>query len=262
MNNFIFLQKIQNLQYGIMLDKIINMDFVKIGYCQGDSSIFWNYALINKVLGENELSRIEGEMKSLNRQPTVYFENKKPLQPFIKFLKNRGYKFGFEDSWMFHDGKNIDKTRFNSVKKVTTKKELEVFLKIFDACYQKNDPQNAYGELGDYLKVAEKVWHRHHKTNRLKYFIAYNNNNKAVAVSTLTDYKGIGYISNVGSLKKVRGQGFGKLATLYCVEQSKKRGNKQHCLATEEGTYANQFYKRVGFKTRFTAVGYVKEKAK
>lgn len=80
---------------------------------------------------------------------------------------------------------------------------------------------------------------------------------RPVAFSALTNYESIGYISNAGSLKEVRGQGFGKLATLYCIDQSKKRGNTEHCLATEEGTYANKFYKRLGFKTLFTAVGYV-----
>lgn len=107
------------------------------------------------------------------------------------------------------------------------------------------------------LKVAENVWHKHNKTNKLEYFVAHKNN-KPVAVSTLTNYNEIGYISNVGSLKEIRGEGYGKLATLYCVEQSKKNGNTKHCLATEEGTYPNEFYKKIGFKTRFTATGYSK----
>ena len=118
-------------------------------------------------------------------------------------------------------------------------------------CYQKDDPQNAYGELGDYLGVAESVWYKHHKTGKVEYFIFYKDK-IPVAVSTLTNFQNIGYISNVGSLKEVRGQGFGKLATLYCVEQSKKRGNITHCLATEEGTYANEFYSKIGFSTKFT----------
>jgi len=56
----------------------------------------------------------------------------------------------------------------------------------------------------------------------------------------------------------VRGQGYGKAATLYCIEQSIKNGNFEHCLATEENTYPNEFYKNIGFSTRFTAIGYTK----
>lgn len=124
-------------------------------------------------------------------------------------------------------------------------------------CFQKDDPQNPYGTLGDYLTVAEKVWHRHHATDRIEYFTAFDGN-EPVAVSTLTNFKQIGYISNVGSLRKVRGQGFGKLATLYCVDVSKKRDNHYHCLATEEGTYPHEFYQRIGFEKKFSAVCYKK----
>ena len=73
-----------------------------------------------------------------------------------------------------------------------------------------------------------------------------------------TNYQGIGYISNVGSLKDVRGQGYGKNVTLYAVEQSEVHGNTINCLATEEGAYPNEFYKRLGYKTRFTAIYFTK----
>ena len=151
----------------------------------------------------------------------------------------------------------IDTRYFDSVNKVADKKGLKIFLEVFNQCYQKNDPQNPYGELGDYLKVAEEVWHKHNKNGRIEYFMIYKNN-KPVAVSTLTNYDGIGYISNVGSLREVRGEGFGKAATLFCIEESIKHGNKEHCLATEEGAYPNEFYERIGFATKFTAVGYTK----
>ena len=241
-----------------MFDGFVDLGFAVFGYCDGDTSTFWNYALTNQILTQVQLSKVEEAMESLNRKPTVYFENRKDLQPLTNFLKDNGYKFDYEDSWMFHSGENIDTGRFDQVKKVASKSELEVFLKTFDACYQKDDPQNAYGELGSYLNVAKKVWHRHRQTDRLEYFIVYKEE-EPVAVSSLTNHNGIGYISNVGSLREVRGQGFGKTASLYCVEQSKKHNNTEHCLATEEGTYANEFYKRVGFNTLFTAVGYTKE---
>jgi len=106
--------------------------------------------------------------------------------------------------------------------------------------------------------VAEKVWHRHHATGRIEYFTVFAGN-EPVAVSTLANFKQIGYISNVGSLRKVRGQGFGKLATLYCVDLSKKRGNYYHCLATEDGTYPHEFYQRIGFVKKFSAACYLKK---
>lgn len=108
------------------------------------------------------------------------------------------------------------------------------------------------------MEVAKDSWLKHHQTGRLEYFTAYKED-KPAAVGTLNNFNGIGYISNVGSLREVRGEGFGKLITLYMVDQSKQQGNTEHVLSTEEGHYPNDFYKRIGFQTRFIATGYTKE---
>ena len=89
-------------------------------------------------------------------------------------LKDNGYQLEFEDCWQFWDGNKIDETRFDLVKKVDSSEMLNEFLNTFDACYQKDDPQNPYGELGEYLETAKKSWHKHHQSNRLEYFIVYD----------------------------------------------------------------------------------------
>ena len=259
MKNFEFLQKYYSLQKDIMFDKLIDTNFGIIAYSEIDKSEFWNNILIDNILKNTEIDFLEKEFGELKRKPAVYFENKEKLFQLKKDLIGRNYKEGWEDSWMFWQDKNIDTSRFSEVKKVTNDKELKIFLEIFDKSFQEDDPQNPYGELGDYLIVTEKNWYKHNKTNKIEYFVVYKDD-KPVAVSSLTNYDGIGYISNVGSLKEFRGGGYGKLATLYCVEQSKINGNNEHCLATEEKTYPNEFYKRIGFDTRFTAIGYIKNK--
>jgi len=256
-NNFSFLQKYQLLQHSIMYDELIDLGFTVIGYSKTDPSTFWNNALINQVLNDEEIKQIEERFKLLDRRPTLYFEHGIKLKELTEKLELKQYKKGFEDCWQFWQGKEIDQTHFNSIKKVTTSEELETFLEVFNNCYQKDDPQNPYGELGDYLKAARNVWNKHHVANRIEYFMVYKDS-KPVSVSTLTNYKEIGYISNVGSLREVRGQGFGKAATLYCVSKSIKNGNIEHCLATEEGHYPNVFYQKIGFARRFVAVGYIK----
>lgn len=248
----------KELQYTIMFDKIINLPFASVSYCDDEASAFWNQALVNQELDQDQLELIETTLKKLKRKPAVYFENRESLRPLVKFLLKNKYRHYFEDCWLFHSGGNIQPDRFDQVKKVLTERELKIFLKTFDRCFQKGDPQNPYGELGDYLKVAEKVWHRHQTTNRIEYFTVFSGD-EPVGVSTLTNFKKIGYISNVGSLRKVRGQGFGKLATHYCVDLSKKRGNQFHCLATEDGTYPHEFYQRIGFIKKFSATCYLKK---
>lgn len=241
-----------------MFDELIELGFATIGYSKTDPSTFWNLALTNDLLSDEQTGKIESKITSLDRKPTIYFENRGDLIGLIKRLEVRGYKKSFEDCWQFWNNGKIDERHFESIKKVTTSEELRTFLDVFDACYRKDDPQNPYGELGDYLTVAENVWHKHHSTNRLEYFMVFKGS-QPVGVATLTNYGSIGYISNVGSLREVRGQGFGKAATLYCIRESIKNGNSEHCLATEEGHYPNEFYKRVGFLIRFTALGYTKD---
>ena len=257
MSNFEFLEKYYQLQRGIMFDELVDFNFAKIVYCNIDKSSFWNNALINKVLSNIEINQIEERFIQLKRNSAIYFENKKELFDMDGLLTKTGYKKSWEDSWMFWRGDEINTNRFDKVKKAADENDLKIYIETLDKCFQNNDSQNPYGALGDYLKVAEKVWHKHNKTNKLEYFIVYKDN-KPAAVSTLTNYDGIGYISNIGSLKEVRGEGYGKLATLYCVKQSIKNGNREHCMATEDGTYPNEFYKRIGFDTRFTAIGYNK----
>ena len=257
MNNYKFLKEYQQLQHQIMFGDLINIGFASISYCEDDKSAWWNQALIENEITPEQIRTIEKKMIGQNRIPVIYFENNKS-ESFINLLKQSGYKFEYEDSWMFHSGKDIDYNRSHHVKKVEDEQALKIFIDIFDKCYQKDDPQNPYGELGDYLKATKKAWKTHHSTGRIEYFIVYKNN-KPVAVSTLTNLKGGGYVSNVGSLKEIRGEGFGKTASLFAIEKSIENGNETHYLATEEKTYPNEFYKRIGFKTKFTAVGYKKQ---
>lgn len=255
--NYKFLQQYLLLQGGIMFDKIIDLGFATIGYSENDNSTFWNLALLGQSISESQINRVEEEFLSLGRKPTFYIQNIPELSSLVSQLKKMNYKKDFEDCFQVWQNGQIDKSHFSSVKKVLSGDDLEIFLDVFNASYQKDDPKNPYGELGDYLKVARNVWHKHHMTDRLEYFIVYKNDTP-VAVSTLTNFKNYGYISNVGSVLNVRGEGFGKAATLYCVDQSIKHGNTVHYLATEEGHFPNEFYKRIGFKAKCSAVGYTK----
>ena len=187
-----------------MFDRFVSLPFAQISFCEKENSSFWNHALIDEVLYGNQIKEVEDEMKTLNRKSAFYFDNRKNMQEMVDRLKKIEYEFDFEDSWMFHAGDNIEGYEYNKIKEVLNSDDLDIFLQTFDKCYRKNDSQNPYGELGSYLEVAKDAWRNHHDSKRIEYFIAYDKN-KPVAVSTLTNYKGIGYISNVGSLQSVRG---------------------------------------------------------
>lgn len=262
MTNFEFLQNYQHLQYGVITNQLKDLGFASLTLTPDginpDYYPYFNYVLVNKILDNTELKIIESEMHKVKRPVSIYFENKKELKLLVKRVVKKGYKRLFEDSWMFYKRNIIDTPKFNRVKKVTNKKELEIYLRTYNATHKKDDPQNPYGELGDYINIAREAWIKNRNTNKLEYFVVYKNK-RPVAVSALTNFGKVGYISQVGSLREVRGLGFGKIASLYCVAKSKENKNEVHCLITEEGQYPNEFYKRIGFETKFKAAGYVRE---
>ena len=234
-----------------MLQKTIDLGYAYLNFSEYDSSVFWNLALTNQLLNSQQVDYIEKEFTKVERIPAIYFENSNENKRLGEMLVQNGYKKSFEDSWMFYQSSKVDRKNFELVKSVENEGDLEIFLKTLDRCYQKDDPQNVYGELGEYINTMKKAWNKSSKGGGIACFIVYENN-KPVAVSTLNNYK------DVGSLRDVRGKGFGKLATLYAVSESLNKQHKITCLGTEEGTFPNEFYKRVGFQTKFTACAFSK----
>lgn len=257
LSNYDFLRRYQELQLGIVFDELFNLDFAVISYSKTNDSYYWNGALTNQPLNDAQIELVEKKFSSLDRSPTFYFEDSPGMSGFASKLKSKNYINKYADNWLFWDGGKINDRHFGSVKKVLSAQDLEIFLDTFNNCYQANDPQNPYGEQSGYLPSAKTAWIDNNSSGKVEYFIVYKGV-EPVAVSSLTNQNGIGYISNVGSLKEVRGEGYGKAATLFCVNESKVRGNKVHCLATEEDSYPNEFYDRIGFELRFKAVGYTK----
>jgi ribosomal protein S18 acetylase RimI-like enzyme len=253
-----FLKKFQQLEYKLVFDQIIELPFARICYCADYDSEYWNYAFVEHVIDNVQLQLIGEEFLKLRRRATIQFVNDPSFAGLVSLLDEHGYVKKYEDSWMFFEGNEIVQSRFSEVKKVETVEELKIFLRVFDASYQADDPQNPYGELGGYLVTAERDWMNHHESGRVEYFIVFKEQ-EPVAVSTIIHHEDIGYIANVGSLRDVRGQGYGKLATLYCVNVSQKKGNKYHCLSTEEGTFPYEFYQKIGFKKKFSTLGFTKQ---
>jgi len=250
------LPKYIELQRDIMFDHLIDIPSGTLVISECDESPVWNQALIKQDLSLDEIPMIEKEFEKYNRNPAIYFQRTGTCDTLIRGLTDRGYSKSFEDCWNFYPLKEIDSSRFHQVRKVETTEDLELFLETFDKCYQDNDPQNPYGSLGNYINIARTSWEKHN-SDKLDYFIAFEGN-KAVAVSSLTYTDSIGYISNVGSLVEVRGNGYGKLITLFAIDQARKHGPQEVFLLTEEGCYPNEFYKRIGFVNKFKAVCYAK----
>ena len=260
MDHRLFIQQFQELQYGIVFDRYIGLGFATVCYSENDTSSYWNYAFCKSGLDSDQIKEVEDEFSLLSRVPTFYFEKENTFTPFISRLEEQGYKKGFEESWLFFEKEvALSENELSRVRKVENEEDLQIYIDTLDHCYVDNDPQNPYGAQSGYLVAAKNAWISQH-TEKLEYFIIYDGDTP-IAVSSLTSYEGLGYIANVWSLPSVRGKGFGKLATMYCVWKSQQNGNTTHFLITDEGTYPHEFYQRVGFKHKFYTQGFVKQLA-
>lgn len=253
----VFLRSYQNMQLSIAYDRLIDLGFAMLSYAEHDDDIYWNFAHPNTGLTHAQIAEIELQFQALGRKPTFYYHNHLSQDVLTDTLFATGYQKSFEDMWMFWNNESVDTKRFNMVRSVETDDELQIFLDTMDSCYLADDPLNPYGVLGPYLDAARGAWQRNHGSGKLRYFMMYDGE-RPVSVAALTVQDGIGYISNVGSLPEVRGQGYGKAITLFCVDQSMRHGNIYHCLATEAGHYPYDFYTKLGFIKQFSAVGYTK----
>lgn len=259
MNNYQFLTKFQKLQKDVVDGKLKDLDFGTLTYSRNSPSVFDNYMLLKKTPTPAQLESIEEIFKISKRVPAVYFEEELKTPSHVQLLDSIGYRKNWEDAWMFYEKNITHSYDVSLVKRVLTEKDLSIFIDTFNNSYQKGDPQNPYGDVKNFIPATKKAWDKFGKTDRLQYFIVYKEN-KPVATSILNNYQGVGYISAVGSLREVRGGGYGKLTTLHAVYISQQLGNRYHSLATEEGTYPNEFYKRIGFTTKFKALGYTKKR--
>jgi hypothetical protein len=251
-----FLKKFFEFQKDIAFDDLKQLSFGILISSKINDSFFWNTCFPKKEISIFDIKKIEKLMLLIKKTPCFYLLNDDSKNK--KLLEKENYKKESTDQWMFFSNE-VNSGDFGDYKKVKNSDDLNIFLETFNQCYQKDDPQNPYGEVGGYIETARKAWIKKSKKNELEYFIFYDGNQKPVAVSSLTNFKGIGYISNVGSLREVRGLGFGKKATLFCINKSILNKNKAHCLATEKGHYPYEFYKRIGFKDKFSASYYLKK---
>lgn len=71
MTNFAFLQKYQHLQHKIMLDKLVNLDFATVGYSKTDKSFFWNLALADQPLSDDQIAEFETRFTAIAYTKTI-----------------------------------------------------------------------------------------------------------------------------------------------------------------------------------------------
>ncbi len=255
-NKFDILKKFPYMHKNNPVSEIKINNNIILTFSKDDSELWWNYALINNTISNDELDYIETFFKKRNRFPSIYFSEGKKSKLIINFLKKNGYELTAQDSWLFWNKKSptIDG---KDIIKIKTDIEFEKFIGTYIESYPKDDPKNSYGDQTEFAKALKKSWYDKKKSYDTHYLLF--GNNKPIATAILTNYQKIGYLTAIGSIPSVRGEGYGKKISLYCVQESFKLKNKYHFLVTEKGSYPYEFYQRIGFEPQFVVYLYTKK---
>ena len=223
---------------------------------------FWNYAtLINTTQGKMHklIKEIITFYRNKKRQPSIYITSFSKPQNISKHLDEHDFKIELKDAWMVYERKThlIKKQKDLIIKEVGSNEDMEIFIKVFYEAYGGASNDEPYGELpptyGEALRLSFK---NHSKETVIVHYLGFIDE-EPVGIGTLISSKGFGGIYNVGTSSKYRRNGIGSAISLKAIEDSKKEGNVITYLMTEEGSYIEKFYKKLGFSTKFIGCGYV-----
>lgn len=252
MHQINFLHQYLNLQLGILFDQI--RPVADAWFCTNESgeTPFWNQAVAVESLDERQQEKIVKLFTQKQRTAAFYLPEIKDTLDFKKRLLSQDYELMTSEVFMFHKGSSLPKLDPTTLKKVTTEADLKIFMKIFDDCYRSEDEKAGRGSgFNQCLQSTKDDWYRFHRQDRVEFFLLYFEG-LPVGIISLTNFEGLGYLSNIGILPKCRGLGLGKQITLLGVMMSKKHGNKKHFLIAEMGGKPEQIYQKIGFKPQLT----------
>lgn len=148
-----------------------------------------------------------------------------------------------------------------TIKPVETVEEMKIFIDVFKRSYGGATPDEPYGALPK--EYGECIFESFSKPQKDKNTIHYLGmlGDELVGIATLIYSGEFGCIFNVGTIPNYRKRGIGKALTLNAVADSIKNGAKIVFLQTEQGSFNEKYYTKLGFSAKFIGEGFVLEKS-
>lgn len=208
----------------------------------------------------SRLDEIESNFQRVRRTPVLYTTPDTSPSDLTSYISKRNYSLAFTDAWMFFE-KQVSLTLPPSieVKVVCNIEEMKLYVSLFNQCYSGTGPNEVYGAApaawGENLFDSYK--NTDPKNEVLHYMLLINGKSVAIAISvSCDDYSGL---YSVGTIPSERGKGYGTLITLYAVKALQEKKIKNIFLQTEQGTYNEKLYQKMGFETCWLGKGWVKQ---
>ena len=156
---------------------------------------------------------------------------------------------------MFYNEKEVPLKSDLEIKEVDSKKDMKVFVGVFNQAYGGATPEEPYGALPpEYSEVLLESFNKEDKS--VKHYIGFING-EAAAIGTLIIGEGFGLLCNLGVSPKCRKRGFGGDMSLFRVKEAQRLGCGVIFLLTEEGSYNEKLFSKIGFETKFSGESFV-----
>lgn len=243
------------------------------GHMQKDDCIFawndvipdalWNHAA--KLGSEGtDINHLVDEViaffKKKNRRPAVCITSFTRPANLADLLEQSGFKPEGTDAWMFYEkGVPSDSLPVGfSIKQVTSLEEMQVFVDLFDRAHT-GAPDEPYGKLPPEYGESLLRFYQHSPTDGTVLHYLGCMNNEPVGYATLIYAGRFAGIYNVGTIPQYRRRGIASALTLRAVTDALIDGVQIVFLITEQGSYNERFYTKLGFTTKFVVRAYVLE---
>lgn len=249
-------------QQGMYFSEIEVIDGAVLLYSDIIEDFFWNYAAqINTTRERVEelIQKIITFYRNKERQPSIYLTPFAQPPDILKHLENHGFKIELKDAWMVYDKKTlcIKKPKNLIIEEVRDIEDMEIFIKVFYEAYGGASEDEPYGKLPPtYGEALRSSFKNLSKKSIITHYLGFIDK-KPVGIGTLISSDEFRGIYNVGTSSNYRRMGIGSVISLKALEASKIKGNTTTYLMTEEGSYVEEFYKKLGFSTKFIGEGYV-----
>ncbi|MCL5430285.1 MAG: GNAT family N-acetyltransferase [Candidatus Marsarchaeota archaeon] len=221
---------------------------------------FWNYAakisLKGKSLSEF-LKTVVDFYSKLDRAPAIYLTSN-AIRQNTSLLSKNGFVLKYADAWMVHNGNvKVQKITGLQIKKVSSKKDFDSFIRVFGEVYGDNGTGPYAGLPKSYIDVLRESFSKGKGNNgtKVKYYIALMNG-KPVGCGTLVHDKKAACLYSLGVLPKYRGKGIARTITMTRIHEAKSNRINTVFLQTEKGSYNEKLFRKFGFKTVFVGKCY------
>ncbi|HYE29982.1 MAG TPA: amino acid adenylation domain-containing protein [Methylomirabilota bacterium] len=236
------------MQHGLFVSEVRARDGLISAYSRMAPGPMWNHIAWVEP-SENALSELEQEARQFNehdRRPTIYLVQEEQGK-VAEALAARGFEPFDREAWMVWEPSASRARTAPELRVVEARTETEVsdFVSVFYHAFRITEP--------GYALALQRSGPGNDR--EIRHFVAYAGT-EPVCGGTLIQTGSLACLYNVGTVPTARGRGYAAQVMDALIDAASHAGAATIFLQVEQKSGAEALYRRLGFKTAFTRIGY------